>query len=116
MTSVKNKVGNQECARSVLKLHRCKTCWGAYVVWRGGAGQSGGGPHAGVRVGAEPRVGLMVAVVAGETWKLRAMVEGAGRRGSLDVAAGGALAASLLLMFCRGENPQSGGEVDPQRL
>lgn len=83
----------------MLKLHRFQTCRGAYVAWRGGAGQSGGGPHAGVRVGAEPGVGLMVAAAAGETWKLRAMGEGAGRRGSLDAAGGGALAASLLLMF-----------------
>lgn len=83
----------------MVKLPRCKTCSGAYVAWRGGAGQSGGGPHAGVKVGAEPGVGLMVAVAAGDAWKLRAMGEGAGRRGSLDVAGGGALAVSLLLMF-----------------
>lgn len=81
----------------MLKLHKCKTRWAAYVAWRGGPGQTGGGPHAGVRMGAEPGVELMVA--AGETWKLRAIDEGAGRRGSLDAAGGGALVASLLLMF-----------------
>lgn len=83
----------------MLKLQRWKTCRGAYIAWRGEAGQSGGGPHAGVRVGTEPGVELMVAVAAGETWKLRAMDEGAGHAGSLDAAGGGALAALMLLMF-----------------
>lgn len=50
-------------------------------------------------MGAEPGFGLMVVVAAGETWKLRATDEGEGRRGSLDATGGGALAASLLLMF-----------------
>lgn len=76
---------------------------GAYAVGRGGARQSGGGPVAGV--GAEPGVAVMVAA-AGEAWKLRAIDEGAGRRGSLEAAGGGAPAASpLLLMFCRGRKP-----------
>lgn len=97
-------MGSGGCASCALKVHRCKTFWDAYVAWREGTGQSGGGPHGGVRVGVEPGAALMTAVATGEAWKLRAIGVGVGRRGSLDVAGGGALAASLLLMFCRGDN------------
>lgn len=55
-------------------------------------------------MGGGPGVALMMAVATGEAWKLRVTGEGVGRRGSLDVGRGGALAGSLLLMFCRGEN------------